>query len=573
MKVARVIVDRLVQQGVPCVYEMCGGMITHLLDALGERPEIRVVSVHHEQAAAFAAEAGARMSGIPAVAMATSGPGATNLLTGIASCYFDSVPAVFITGQVNRNELRGVRTVRQVGFQETDIVSMAKGITKAALLLDDPDHVGKAIDDAFTLAMSGRPGPVLLDIPMDVQRAEVDAFAGAHETPALLEPAREQVAAALALLARASRPLLLVGGGVRAARAHEAFREFARLVHVPVVYSLLGMDAMASEDSLSIGLIGTYGNRWANLALGRSDLVMVLGSRLDVRQTGSDRAGFAAGKQLIQIDVDASELDNGLPGVMSILADLGAFLRVAITEAAGSGSLSERSTEWHEEIADFRRRFPDEDELADMPGVNPARLLRALSTHAVDASAFIADVGQNQMWAAQSLRLGPDQRFISSAGLGAMGFALPAAIGVALVAPGRPVVVISGDGGMQVNVQELETIARLGLPAKIVVLNNHCLGMVRQFQDEYFGARYQSTVWGYGAPDFVAVAQAFGIRAMRLEAEADTDDALEWLLAAPTLPALVEVSISSASRVRPKVTFGKVIFDMEPPPGSPAESG
>ncbi len=569
MKAARVIVDRLVRHGVPRVFEMCGGMITHLLDALGERSEIDVVSMHHEQAAAFAAEAGARMTGIPGVAMATSGPGATNLLTGIASCWFDSVPAVFITGQVNRNELRGARKVRQVGFQETDIVSLARGVTKGARLLDDPAGVGAAIDEAFALALSGRPGPVLLDIPMDVQRGEADESAGAFTPPSVREPSLPQAQAALDAISRAERPLLLVGGGVRTARATDALREFARLMDVPVVVSLLGVDAVPSNDPLHVGMIGTYGNRWANLALGRADMVCVIGSRLDVRQTGSDRNGFAAGKRFVRIDVDPAELDGGMDGVLSVEADAGAFLRAAIAEAKGSESRPVR-TGWRSEIAALRERFPDENELTDLPGVNPARFLHVLSERAGQASAFVADVGQNQMWAAQSLRLGPDQRFLSSAGLGAMGFALPAAAGVALAVPGRPVVVVSGDGGMQVNIQELETIARLGLPAKIVVFNNHCLGMVRQFQDEYFDARYQSTAWGYGAPDFVAVAEAFGVPARRLDEEDGTGDAIEWLFGDPSSPALVDVSISSASRVRPKVTFGNAIYEMEPPPEAQA---
>lgn len=567
MKVARAVVEELVRQRVPRVFELCGGMITHLLDALSERPEIDVVSVHHEQSAAFAADAGARMTGVPGVAMATSGPGAVNLLTGIADCYFDSVPAVFITGQVNTGELRGARGVRQSGFQETDIVAMARPVTKDARLLDDPDTVVAQVREAFELAVSGRPGPVLLDIPMDVQRAEVGPPHGAPRAQVRRGPDPAQVRAALDAVAAAERPLLLVGGGVRAAGVSDLFREFVRTLGVPVVHSLLGLDALGAEDPLRVGLIGTYGNRWANLALGRADLVVVLGSRLDVRQTGSDLAGFAAGKSFVQVDIDPAELEGGIPGTLAIESDIGAFLSAATDAARGAAGRHARP-DWVAEVGELRRRFPDTRELSDMPGINPAAFLHSLSEASRGASAFTTDVGQNQMWAAQSLAVAGDQRFLTSGGLGAMGFSLPAAIGAALAAPGRPVVAISGDGGMQINIQEIETVSRLGVPLKIVVLNNECLGMVRQFQDEYFDSRHQSTAWGYGAPDFTAVSEAFGVPARRLVDAGDTPAALEWLWDDPARPALLEVMLSPGSRVRPKVAFGKTLFDMEPPPAA-----
>ena len=564
MRVSRVIAEEFVRHGVRHVYEMCGGMTTFILDALHERDDIGVLSVHHEQAAGFAAEASARMTGIPGVAMATSGPGATNLLTAVGSCFFDSVPVVFITGQVNRNEMRGSRAVRQFGFQETDIVSMVRGITKDARLLDDPDAVADALADAFALARSGRPGPVLLDIPMDVQRAEV---AGpVPPRPVEIPPALDDViiARVLEAIVSAERPVILVGGGARAAGAHDLVREIAHELDLPVVNSLLGVDCMPADDRSRVGLIGTYGNRWANLALGRADLVLVIGSRLDVRQTGADVEEFAAGKRIIQVDIDEAELDGRVPLDVAVRAHAAAFC-AALLGAARTGA-EVRRPQWVAEVRALAEDFPDEIELADLDGINPARLMHELSAAGSGASAFVTDVGQNQMWAAQSVRLREGQRFLTSGGMGAMGFALPAAMGAAVAVPGLPVVAIAGDGGFQVNIQELETIVRLGLPVKSVVMDNRSLGMVRQFQDELFEGRHQSTVWGYGVPDFAAVAQAYGMASRSISEEAEMTDGVAWLMADPAAPALLHVRLSDNTRVRPKVMFGSSIYRMEPPP-------
>jgi len=552
----------LAEQGVTTVYEMTGGMITHLLDSLHHRDDVEIVSVHHEQAAAFAAEGGARMTGVPGVALATSGPGATNLITGIGSCYFDSVPAVFITGQVNTNELRGGSGVRQAGFQETDIVAVASPLTKAAWQITSAGDIPEMLSAAFRLALEGRPGPVLLDIPMDVQRQEIDAVPGPVKRAPREAP--QDIDAVLDQIARAERPLVLVGGGVRSSGATAAVREFAELLSLPVACTLMGVDVLPYDHPLHVGLIGTYGNRWANLALRDADCVLVLGARLDVRQTGADTAAFSAGKTLLRVDVDASQLAWRVRADINVQADVGAFALTAL-ERARVREWPDWSA-WRETTTTYRLEWPDVGELEGVAGINPAQVMHALSARGEGASAFVADVGQNQMWAAQSLRLRDGQRFLTSGGMGAMGFALPAAIGAALAAPGKPVVVISGDGGAQVNIQELETIARLKLPVKIVVLNNDCLGMVRQFQDELFESRYQSTVWGYGAPDFVAVSNAYGMVARRVRTELELDEALDWLMSEQSAPALLEVKIDTGTCVRPKVSFGNPVFVMDPPP-------
>jgi acetolactate synthase-1/2/3 large subunit len=568
MKVSDYIARFLEERRVPFVFEMSGGMITHMLDSLHLRGKVRIVSVHHEQTAAFAADAVGRMTGIPGVAMATSGPGATNLLTGIGSCYFDSAPAVFITGQVNRHEQKGDRAVRQLGFQETDIVSMAKPITKAAWLVNEPDEIPAMLHRAFDLAVEGRPGPVLLDIPMDVQRAEiVPPSADAPETVAEAKdacppPAPTAVREWFGILRAAERPLILVGGGIRSGWATEGLRAFARAAGIPVVHSLMAVDVMPAGDPLHVGMIGSYGNRWANLAVGRSDCILVLGSRLDVRQTGADTRSWKGDRTILHVDVEVGEMNNRVADCSAIRAELRPFLEEAAALAAGE-PWPDRA-EWVGEIRALREAWPDTAEINDVPGINPNRLMHQLAELSRDAAAYVVDVGQHQMWAAQSLDVGPDQRFLTSGGMGSMGFALPAAVGAAFAAAPRPVVLVAGDGGFQTNIQELQTVVRNRLPVKMVVINNGCHGMVRQFQESYFEGRYQSTLWGYDAPDFAGVAAAYGINALTVADEDDVPEALARLWRDPAAPALLQVMVDTHANAYPKIAFGRPMTEMEP---------
>lgn len=570
VKVADYIVEFLEAQGVTHVYEVSGGMITHLLDALARRARINIVSMHHEQGAAFAAEGHARMTGVPGVSMATSGPGATNLLTGIGSCYFDSIPAVFITGQVNRAEMKGERAIRQLGFQETDIVKMATPITKAAFQAVEPQMVPECLRKAFEIARSGRPGPVLLDVPMDIQRSSISAEEPERVTLPdghSMAVSAESVEAVLQAVSEAKRPLVLAGGGVRSARAVELFREVVEHLGIPVVVSLMGIDVLGAEHPLRVGFLGSYGNRWSNLAIGRADLLLVLGSRLDVRQTGADTESFVRGKRIIHVDCEAGEINNRVAGSLPVVADLNAFLAAVLDRPP----LKLDWSLWFEEIAQLRTAWPDTAELRQVEGVNPNVFMHRLAEASLAAAAFVVDVGQHQMWAAQSLSLHAAQRFLTSGGMGSMGFALPAAIGASMAAAGRPIVVVAGDGGFQNNIQELQTVVRNRLPIKIVILNNQSHGMVRQFQESYFEGRYQSTVKGYSAPDFCEVARAYGISARRLGADPGgaiapnaIAEALQWLWDSPRAAALLDVKISLAANVYPKIAFGRPITEMEP---------
>jgi len=555
-------------QGVDRVYEVVGGMITHMLDSLHRRGSVRIISVHHEQAAAFAADAHGRIRGRPAVAMGTSGPGATNLLTGIGSCYFDSVPAIFITGQVNRHELKGKRGVRQLGFQETDIVTMAEPITKGAWLVPEAEELPTLLAKAFALAVADRPGPVLLDIPMDVQNSVLadppvpeDVVSPAQAPPGL----RAQLPQSFfTSLAAAERPLVIAGSGAAHTDNRRQVRHMLEQLRVPVVGSLLGCDLLPHGHPLRVGFHGSYGNRWANYAIGRADWLLVIGSRLDIRQTGADTDNFRKDKTIFHVDLDGAEVNNRVPGCHWIEGHLRSFAK-AILDAKTTVPNLQLQT-WQDEIKERRAAWPAEKEYHSQHAINPCSFLQALSRHTGGrtAAAWLADVGQHQMWAAQCLELTDNQRFLTSGGMGAMGYGLPAAIGACLAVAEKPVILIAGDGGFQLNLQELQTVVRNELPVKIVLFNNQCHGMVRQFQQSYFHERYRSTLWGYSAPDFAAVAKAYGLTARSIDQPSMIPEGLAFFYEEPRKPALLQVMLDPLGNVYPKIAFGHPLTEMEP---------
>jgi len=325
---------------------------------------------------------------------------------------------------------------------------------------------------------------------------------------------------------------------------------------------LLALDAIPFEHPLRVGFIGTYGNRWANFAIGAADLLIVIGSRLDVRQTGADVESFSKNKIVFHVDCDEGEINNRVKNCISIVADAKFFLEHANLQLASHQFPVQAS--WLEEIDVWKCKWPDINELKDFPGINPNFFMHSLSQSSKEAVGYVADVGNHQMWAAQSLEIHANQMFMTSAGMGAMGFALPAAIGASLAYGKKPVVVIVGDGAFQMNIQELQTVVRNRIPLKIIVVNNNCLGMIRQFQDSYFEGRYQSTYWGYTAPNFAEIATAYGISAKTLSTMDEISDAMHWLWDKSDEPALLHVMVSSQMNVYPKIAFGRPISEMEP---------
>lgn len=510
MKVATYIAKFLKSKQIDTVFELQGGMITRIIDELHNQGGIKIVSVHHEQAAAMAADAYARVRNIPGVALATSGPGATNLITGIGNCFFDSVPAIFITGQVNLNEQKADRPIRQLGFQETDIVSIIKPITKAAYSVKRAADIPNIFEQAYNISLQGRPGPVLIDIPMDIQNGECDEsieFIDSNIEYSDNKEIEDFISKLQQELKNSKKPLLLLGRGVRVANLVSEIRHFIEKLNIPVVMSLNGIDSIPYDNKNRIGFIGSYGNRWANYALGVSDLLLVLGSRLDLRQTGADIPTFTKGKKIFHVDIDKGELNNRIESFAVLNSDLKIFLQQISKNKFEPLS----NPEWLEEINQKKNKKNDIMELNSIKGINPNIFIHKLSSKSKLAKAFTTDVGNNQMWAAQSIEINAEQLFLSSSGMGAMGYSLPAAIGSCFAFGIKPIVSISGDGGFQINIQELQTIVRNNLPIKIVIMNNHSLGMIRQFQDSYFNSCYQSTVWGYNSPDFSKIAEAYGI--------------------------------------------------------------
>lgn len=567
MKLSDYVINFLADKKVSHVFEVCGGAITHLLDSLHGRQDVQTVSMHHEQAAAFAAEGYARITGNIGVALATSGPGATNLITGIGSCFFDSIPCFFITGQVNTYEFKFHKPVRQIGFQETDIVPMVKPVVKEAVLLTEAGKIRFFLEKLSALAISGRPGPVLLDLPMDIQRADVEpefleSFQGSvnsiKDFSEKIKP--EIIEEIVKLLSSAQRPVIIAGGGVRLAKANEELLKFTDLTEIPVVASLMGLDALPHEHPSFVGLFGTYGNRYANLTLANSDLVIVLGSRLDTRQTGTRPETFARGAKIIHVDIDPHELNNKIQVHYSINRDLKLFL----TGLTGRINKFDKNKikSWRQTIADWQQRYPSyQKELSK--SIDPNYFIHQLSQFIPEGAVICEDIGQNQMWAAQSLKIKKSQRFITQGGMGAMGSSLPMAIGASFARSGRTMVVITGDGGFQLNIQELQTVYHHKLPIKIILLNNHCYGMVRQFQEQYFNSRFQSTVIGYSCPDFQKVVAAYNIPVAQITRPEEIIDSLEKIFS-DDRPCFLEVNLCSETQVIPKLGMNRPIEEQEP---------
>lgn len=566
MKASDAVAKFLIAHRVQTCFELVGGMITHLLDSFAESGQFNIVSMHHEQSAAFAAEGVARHTRgkTIAVAMGTSGPGATNLITGIGSCWFDSVPCLFITGQVNTRELKGDRAIRQQGFQELDIVEVVSSLTKYSVRVDRPEELLPELHKALSVSQSGRQGPVLLDIPNDVQRSEIpDAMVEKWLNMPLaistgLGIGISELKKLEALCKDAQRPLICIGGGARWADSMDEWLLAAETQGIPYVSTLMGHERVIARNHY-FNMIGSYGNREANWAVQNCDLLIVVGARLDVRQTGSDVEDFARKARIVQIDIDPSQLGNRVQAELNICATAESFFKAFPCRAATFPNLDKN---WLTELS-IQRDQAQFNEYADWE-ISPSeifkKLNRILAQRPVD---YVCDVGNHQMWAAQNLRLSPNQTVHYSGGMGAMGFALPTALGIALQSRNKAVV-ITGDGSLQINIQELDTLNRLGLDLTIIVMNNSVLGMVKNFQDMYFDGRDQSTRKGYSSPSFTDIATAYGIEAHRVTNVTEMDRVLD-LMAEYKGPLLIEIIMDGATECRPRLAFGSKLDEQFPP--------
>jgi len=534
---ARWLTQALEAEGVDTLFGYPGGTIMPFYDALVDS-SLKHILVRHEQGAALAANGYARASGRVGVCVATSGPGASNLVTGIADAMLDSVPMVCLTGQV-ATPLLGTDA-----FQELDVFGLTLPIVKHSFLVRRVEDLPEVVREAFRIAREGRPGPVLIDLPKDVQLADASALP-AH-VPAKVSPPPAPSTATLdevlAAIAGAEKPVVYAGGGIALADAVEPFRQFVEAAQLPTVLTLRGLGALPPQHPQCLGMLGMHGTRAANIAVQESDLLIVVGARFDDRATGK-LSEFAPFARVIHLDADAYEISKLRTADIAVPGNL----EIALKALAGARATCEA---WRKQCAANRERFRAR---YDAPGndVYAPALLKRLSEVAPADTIIACDVGQHQMWVAQHCRFQHPRNHLTSGALGTMGFGLPAAMGAQFACPDRTVVLVSGDGSFMMNVQELATIARCRLPVKIVLLDNSSLGMVRQWQELFFAERY-SEIDLSDNPDFGALARVFGIPAVRVDSRDQVEDALAQLLAQPG-PALLHVAIDARANVWPLV--------------------
>lgn len=551
MKASDYIVNFLIEKGVTDVFGYPGGMVTHLMDSFcSYKDKISAHVTYHEQAAAFAACGYAQSSNKIGVAYATSGPGATNLITGICNAYFDSIPVIFITGQVNSNEQKGNLGVRQRGFQETDIVSIVKTVTKYAVCIKDAESIPEELDKAYNIAMSGRKGPVLLDVPMNFFRADI--FVGHSSLNFKSDYSDFDVFPEDFIkksLSEASYPVFLIGAGVKSSNNVERIRAIVNKFKIPTVSSMIAFDVL-SDNPYYYGFVGAYGTRAANFIVAKSDLIITIGSRLDIRQVGIHRNNFAPEAKIIRFDIDRGELqykvhEDEHQFCIDIDTVLNYFDKLDNLENFAS---------WISVCNEIKHL------LTDIDFNSTQNLMNKLNRLITDDSVITTDVGQNQVWVAQSIKINSTQRVLFSGSFAAMGYSLPSAIGAFYGSGRKSVFCITGDGGLQMNLQELQFIAREKIPVKIIVLNNNALGMIRHFQEMYFQSRYFQTKpeGGYSSPDFVKLSEAYGIKSKRLDLNSIDD--FDW----SDGPELIELYIEENTYVTPKLEFGKPNQDQTP---------
>lgn len=575
MKVTDYIVEFLQRKGIYDFFGYQGTMIAHLVDSIERNPNTKSHSSYHEQGAAFAACGYAQAGERCACAYATSGPGAANLLSGVANAYFDSLPVIFLTGQLNTYEYSGIQGLRQQGFQELDIVGMAKPVTKYAVQIRKDEDIVRELNKAYAIANSGRKGPVLIDIPMNIQRGDVKeplfemdlkelGLEETDEAVRIAENNADQAAESIEkALQEAKRPVILLGHGISDESVRRELFSLAEKWKVPVITSVLERSALSWEDPLNFGCLGgAYGHRYANMiANAKSDLLLCFGISLCTRQIGTKVSEFAKTAKIIRVDIDSYNLErniheNGI-NEEKFCADGTAVIRKLTKQQADHDF-----GDWLHVCKEIRSALQEVDD--QTPERYPNRMIAQLSDILADTSAVAVDVGQHMVWSYQSFRNQPGQKLLFSGGHGAMGYALPAAIG-AYYATGKPVACICGDGAFQMNIQELEWVKRENLPITMLIMNNHALGMIRHLQRDYFEQLYADTTEGSGFSScaFAEVAKAYGINSLCVTADQAAKKA-ESFLADQGQPKLLEICMEPGTFAFPKTCLGEPIHNQQP---------
>jgi acetolactate synthase-1/2/3 large subunit len=543
-------------EGVDVVFGLPGGANLPTYDAFYDAG-IRHILVRHEAGGGHAAEGYAKATGKVGVSLGTSGPGATNLVTPICDAMMDSVPVVFITGQV-RTELLGTD-----GFQEADTIGITMPVVKHSFMIQHPQELPRAIHEAFHIARTGRPGPVLVDIPQDLSRAEIDYEPVSDvRLPGYqprLEGNQKQIRQAAKALAAAQRPVIYAGGGVVNANASEELIEFVRSDRFPVTCTLMGLGAYPAPDQQWLGMLGMHGTRAANYAMDEADLICAVGARFDDRITGK-LSEFAPRAKFIHIDVDPAEISKNVPAHIPIVGDAKHVLAKLLVEYRAIGADPARLEAWWGRIEGWRAKYPLAYEDSADTEIKPQYMVQALFEATAGEAIITSDVGQHQMWAAQYYDFPKPRRWVNSGGLGTMGFGLPAAMGAAVGCPDRLVCCIAGDGSVQMNAQELATCAQNNIPIKVFIMNNGYLGMVRQWQELFWDGRYSHVDMGE-FPDFVKLADAYGVTGMRLEDKHTLVDDMKRAIAIDG-PVLVDVRVTREENTYPMIPAGQAAREM-----------
>lgn len=555
MKGSDFIVKFLESLNVKHVFGYQGGMITHLVDSLSKNNNIDFIQCYHEQSAAFAAEGYAKETKNIGVAISTSGPGATNMITGIADAYFDSVPVLYITGQVNSYEYKYNKPIRQQGFQETDIVTIVKPITKYSSFVKSTDELAAKLLKAVSIAFEGRKGPVLLDIPMDVQRLEIFDRLPLYKDPEETNDSIDNLEEVINTLQNAKKPLVLCGNGIIQSNTQAQVENFLTNSKLPYVVTMLGKSSVSENSENFIGMIGSYGNRCANIVLSQADVVLVLGSRLDLRQTGNVKSDNLSKIKFIHVDIDIHELNESkIRNKININSSISLFLN-KISEIK-----LDTNTQWQNFCEQIKIKYSQTNEINRfLQNKEPYFAIKKISSLLSQNITFTADIGQNQVWAAQYLSLKDEDSFITSGGLAPMGFSIPIGIGVAFANPNKKIICITGDGGFQFAEQSLLLISQYKLNVTIYVLNNSSLGMITQFQSLYFNSNMAGTTkeGGYLVPSIKHLALANKLKYKKITN-------VQRQKMKHNSQTIYEICLPEITQVVPKLEYDKKLFNMIP---------
>lgn len=557
---ARILLECLKKEGVDLIFGYPGGTVINIYDEIFSFKGIRHILPRHEQAGVHAADGYARATGRVGVALATSGPGATNTVTGIATAYMDSVPMVIITGQVP------TPLIGNDAFQEVDIIGITRPCTKHSFLVRDVTELAGIMKKAFYIARSGRPGPVLVDLPKDVQIAQTtfsypDSVEIRGYKPTV-EGHPRQVERAVDMLLAAKKPVIYVGGGVVSGNASEVLTDLAQKLTIPVTTTLMGLGAFPEDDPNSLGLLGMHGTYYANMAVTNTDLLVAIGARFDDRVTGKI-ATFAPHAKIIHVDVDPTSIKKNVRVDLPIVGDvrdvLGKMLKEAEKRKAAVKEYVTTLKPWHKEIDEWREKHPLTFKQASSV-IKPQYVIQKLRELSDPDAIVSTDVGQHQMWTAQFFQFLKPRTLLSSGGLGTMGYGLPAAMGAQAAFPGRQVITVCGDGGFQMNLQEMATLVQNRLPVKICILNNNFLGMVRQWQELFFDKRYSQTCMEHPI-DFIKLAEAFGATGLQATKVDEVEETIKKAFATPG-PVIMEFKIAREEKVLPMVPAGASLNEM-----------